>query len=449
MKEFENLIEKKLKFGLYQKRLLFISIFLQTLTGCFQLTIYIAAPLLTADWFLTSFQSSSVLSLPSFAMLLGAYIIGYLSDLLNRPLIIKSIYLITLTAIVFLYYANSYIEILPIFLIFGFYNSCTLNVMFTYVGEMIPQKQRGKILTLISGVAGVGRLATVLICFQFINPYQIDNWKIPFFVYGLVLSISYSALLFWMKPSLYQLHKQSKYKQLYKTFQEIQKINAGSSELLNKNLAINKTDIDFLIENEVQEVETSGKLSKLFSKKNRRKSIALFFLRGLLACVFTGELTVTPSILGTDNKNLGVIFFILIGEFFGTLICSILIDRIGRRTSILLATFFELISMVTQIFLPVKFWPVTMFLRRIFVRYGFSAVEIYSIEAYDPDVRSTAFGINMTFSGLCVGGSSLILLKLFNLNPNYLFGFWSCAISGALLAGSFLPSDPKIWPKPN
>lgn len=447
MKNFEQLVDKKLEIGVYQIRLIFLTLILQLLPGCFSFATYIAAPLMSMDWNLSILQVSTILGTGALSVTGGSLILGYLGDSLGRQLIVKIICLFTLAGIVSLYFINTYELTLVVFIMFGFYNSCCYNALFTYIGEMLPQHHRGKLLTFVSGFGSFGRLLGLSISYLVINPYQVGFWKIPFFIYGIMLTFSFIPMLFWMKASLFQLHRKGDFGQLYLTFKEIQEINHSKKELENSEIRITQIDIEDLQKAEVKKISIKNTLSQLFSAENRVKTVCLLSVRGLLSIVFGCEYIIAPYTLGTDSQSIATMFFVVAGEIFGTFICSLIVDKIGRKKTLLGSTFLEMVTFLVQLFLAKDNWKVIMFVRRIFVRSGFTATEIYMVEAYESDVRGTALGLAITLGGFLVSVSAGFSLPLFIMNPNYLFGLWGGVSGLALFLGFFLPSDRKFVKK--
>lgn len=446
MSKFENLIDEKLSFGIHQKRVLGFAFLSNMLCGSTQFSIFLAAPMIARDLFLDSLQTSEIMTIPSVSVLLGSLLIGYLADIFGRPQVISAIDILAITSICSLYFANSFHMILLAFIGLALFNPSRAIVLFPYVGETVPTKHRGKVQTLVQGVAGLGRLMGAFIALIALNPYEYNNWKIPFFIVGIILMISFIPLFFWMKPSLHQQFKASQFKEMMITFKEIQEINLGKEAAQDPANLPRISELEGARNTELASMKDESKLAQLLFYGNFWKTASFAVLRSCLAIVYSGDLAGAPHLLGTNSKAIGLILLFLSGELTGTFACFFLIDKLGRRGTLLLSIGIELFSIFLQLFSPPFYYPALMFVRRAFVKSGFTAMEILTGETFEANLRSTAFGLTATIDGICVTLSNLNLLKLLNMGPNYLFGYWFAVISTALGVTIFMPQKKTVQP---
>lgn len=445
MSKFDQIVDEKLSFGIYQIRVLAFAFLSNMLCGCTQFSIFLAAPMIARDLFLDSLHTSEIMTIPSVSVLLGSLLIGYLADVFGRPQVISGIDLLALSSICALYFANSFTVIIVCFIGIALFNPSRAIVLFPYVGETVPSRHRGKVQTLVQGVAGIGRLLGAFIALLALNPYEYNNWKIPFFVVGFIMTCAFVPLFFFMKPSLHQQFKASKFTEMMQTFREIQEINLGEA---GKDPALlpRSSELEQARNTELSVAKDESKVAQLLFYGNFWKTASFAILRSCLAIVYSGDLAGAPHLLGTNSKAIGLILLFLSGELSGTIACFFLIDKLGRRKTLLLSILIELFTLFLQLFSPPLYYPVLMFFRRAVVKSGFTAMEILTGETFEANLRSTAFGLTATIDGICVSISNLYLLRLFNLGPNYLFGYWFTIITIALLVTLFMPQKRKDEP---
>jgi MFS family permease len=445
MGAIDQLLDQRLSFGLYQKRLLFLAFTAYILLGTIQVSIAIAAQVITQDQFLDTWHTSVLVSISPAASLIGSFTIGYLADVIGRHRMILTIYFIVACAIASLIVFDNFFIIVSALVVCCFYNSCTINVVLAYVGEIVPTKIRGKTQTYLTGMSGIGRLAASGICALAFMNYRFGYWKIPFFVVGSIISVIWGGLLIWIRPSLHQKFKSGDHVGLVRTFKEIQQTNLGVEAAVGQD-TLSKTEIEIAHAQDTEDTCQKGKFHQIFGKGNRRKTFVLLLERTVLSILFAGDTSVAPKIFGTNNAGLILITLIPLGEFAGTIICALLIDRLGQRRTLIISEMVIFATLIAQMFVPEHLdWTIALnaaliFTRRAFVKTGFTCIEILFTGSYEANLRTTVFGMSMTLSGTIVTLTNMSIFFLYYKSPAYLFGTWALYIGVSIIVGLAFPS---------
>lgn len=449
MGAIDQLLDQRLSFGLYQKRLLVLAFAAYVLLGTIQVSIAIAAQVITQDQFLDTWHTSVLTSVSPAASLIGSFTIGYLADVIGRHRIILTIYFIAICAIASLVFFDNFFIIVIALVICCFYNSCTINVVLAYVGEIVPTRIRGKTQTYLTGMSGIGRLAASgLSAWAFLG-YRYGYWKIPFLVVGAIISVIWGALLILIRPSLHQKFKSGDHEGLCRTFKEIQQTNLGAEASVGQD-TLSSLEIEVACAQDAQETCQKGKFHQIFGKGNRRKTLLLLLERTVLSILFAGDTAVAPKIFGTNQIGLMLITLIPLGEFAGTVICAFLLGRMGERRTLILSEAIILATLIAQMFVPdhmaasLALHAGLIFSRRAFVKTGFTCIEILFTGSYEANLRTTVFGMSMTLSGTVVTLTNMSIFYLYYKNPAFVFATWALYVGLALAAALFFPSQKLL-----
>ncbi len=353
-----------------------------------QVSIAMTMPVIINQWKLSPVNIGVLLSASSLGLLIGAFLFGFITDILGRKL---SLILSTVLFSLFVglgAFANSFNTLYWLRVVAGVGLGGFIPVGQAYVTEYSPLRVRGRFLGIFSIGNGIGYILTV-VASMFLNTASKSGWRYTFALGALGLLIIPFAIIY-LPESVRWLVGRGKVEEAVKIVEDIEKKTIGAVSIPT-----------------AEALETA---KQTFAEQNGKGKTALatFFKKDMIKATLLGAILMLatnytfyafinwmPTFL---VKNMGYVlakgyWFTLIGALVGTatpaLACGYLCDKIGRRWTMSLMMGIYAIS--GFIFLAVSGWSILLL-------YWFSSamssvLYIYTPELFATRLRGSALGV--------------------------------------------------------
>ncbi|KAG9140842.1 hypothetical protein Leryth_010391 [Lithospermum erythrorhizon] len=375
-----------------------------------QLLSYIG-PALRAEWNLTSSQESVISTVVFGGMLLGAYTWGYLSDAYGRKKSFQGVIFFAALAGLLASFAPSYYYLLVLRGVAGFGLGGAL-VFQTWFLEFVPTLNRGSWMTVFYSFWTIGTISEAGLAW-IVMPTRGWRWLV-----GLSAVPAFCVLLssFFVPESPRYLGNKGRWSEAHAILKKGSAINKKS--LPNGTLVSDQDAQQSPDEPSPEGTVTEKKEAKtglssvtlLFSKKLLRTTLLLWVIFFGLTFSYYGIILLTSELSSPDNKcrstvsmvpnskpddSLYITVFITsLAEIPGLAISAFIVDRIGRKISMVMMfgfCFALLLPLVTYQSRIIT--TVLLFGARMFISATFNVLSLYAPEVYPTNIRSTGVGI--------------------------------------------------------
>ena len=447
MNHFDELLEAKMKMGLYQYILLISSCLLLFTNGAFQLILPIAAKRLQTELFLSMEQLSLLTSAYQFGCLMGGFFVGFLADHYGRHKVLLLNNLFGIIATLLLFFSQTFTGILAANVMLGTYSSSNYVVLVTYLFEHLPGKTRGRITVVFKSFTTIGRTLGAQIAAFAMNPYQIDYWKSPILVTGMFIVVVFVPFMLVLRESLRFSYSSHDYDSLFQNFNWILRVNRSSEKNPSEvTKPITYGHISVLKTNSLlrkSAVKNDNSIQMYVSIKYLYTNIALTLNRTLIQATLTGFMTVFPQIFGTDQDAINKMTLITSGEYFGTFLCGLIVDTktFGRKRTIWLNNVASTILFLMIPFVSEWLVVVLIFLTRISTKCSLTAIEIYAVEIYPVKMRAFAAGVNTVVVGATLTVFPFIFISLQKVNEFAIYYLMALFVLVSFVLSYFLQKD--------
>lgn len=353
-----------------------------------QVSIAMTMPVIVRAWKISFTNIGVLLSASSLGLLIGAFVFGFLTDLIGRK---KSLILTTLLFSAFVgagAFAQTFDVLYWLRVGAGLGLGGFIPVGQAYVSEYAPLRVRGRFLGIFSIGNGIGYCLTV-VASMFLNTASADGWRITFALGAIGLLIIPFIILF-LPESVRWLVSKGKIEEAAKIVEDIEKKTVGAVSVpLEEGIAVTKEA--------AAQMPGKGKTAlATFFKGDMLKATLLGAILMLATnYTFYGFIQWMPTFLTTNmNYELGKgYWFTLIAALVGTgtpgLAVGYLCDKIGRRWTMSLSMGIYAIS--GFIFLWLTGWSILLL-------YWFSSamssvLYIYAPELFPTRLRGSALGV--------------------------------------------------------
>lgn len=229
------------------------------------------------EWNISKFEAGILASLYQLGLLLGGYILGYISDKYGRKIAFKSTAIISAIASFVLLFSLHYYMVAICLTILGIGMAGELMLGGTAFYEFCPPSKR-YFLTALSVYFCIGSTTTSLFAYivAIINTSDIKNWRY-IVAYGCIIEVVALILRMFMIETPAFLVSKQRFEEASDTLNLISlknkgiKFNADSKSFQNNDLSINTMEEDSKIEKNF--------LAELFSKSLRKITLILCFVR--------------------------------------------------------------------------------------------------------------------------------------------------------------------------
>ncbi|KAL4479443.1 hypothetical protein ABPG72_011765 [Tetrahymena utriculariae] len=433
-----DIMEKKVGFGWFQKRSLLILSCIDLNDGCEYIIISIVLPLIREEWNNKSLeqnpnQHSDFINQGTFkwlttivfiGMFFGSIFTGYFSDKYGRK---KVIMICSLLYCIACLYSLLITEIYEIFIqrfLQGLIFAVTIPLSTTMFTEISPVKYRALGVMFINTGITVGLLFGILLSWIILDDINHGNWRLltaAQFIQGLVVFVG--AYLYLLEsPRYLMLSNQIQEginvlnqmicvnKQIVQGVNTLQLSDKSLSQALiiqNENLISDQQQIKLInlaqnINHDAGEnLNISGflkKIQSLFNQNNMQLTIFLALLYFFTGFIAFGQIITLPMIYQEQSKkNFLSIFVSFLGEIPSYLIFYFVFNREGatRKKSMIISC---LTSGTFNILFYFRIYmSFTLFISRMAQRCYYILNYLYCNEAYSTHLRTSGLGLmNMT-----------------------------------------------------
>ena len=402
-------ILNEIGFGPFQV-LAFLLAGLTSLAFGFDIAVFsLIADSLHSEWGVDGVQFALLPSATGVSNILGGVVYGYLCDSYGRVwpyvLVMLNISIFSLASA----FSPNFATFVCLRFAVSFGLTGSIILLFSFLTEVLPVRNRGKVLVLVMIVESFGICAIGGLAWWLIPAYPRRGWRylviataIPSF-----LVVGYRLLFPFESPRF--LITKGRYEKAYKTLSRMAKFNG-------KNLHISSAMLDIQVP-ERPSTSTLGqsclKLGYVFKKKYIRTTVCLSIIYVTHTTAYYGSSLFIPSILRKLVPNSYFTAFIgYLGQIPGVLLMSIIVEweGVGRLHSL---RFFTTLVIATLILFAFVQNDVSIPVLTIFLNFGMvpltALVLAYISEAYPTDMRGSAlayfnnlsafFGIFIPFIG--------------------------------------------------
>jgi putative MFS transporter len=350
------------------------------------LAIALALPVLAGLWHLTPVQIGLLISGSAFGQLLGALGFGLMADRRGRiPSIASTVVLFGLAGIGCALSWDFY-SLLAFRFIQGIGMGAEVPVAASYINEIAPAQKRGRFVLLYEFIFAVGVLAAGLV----------GRWTIPSFGWQSIFWIgAIPALL--IVPFIMRLPESPRWLIVKGRLAEADKaVSRIESEITRSGKTLPPA------QDATPSAIGSGKLSELFSGRYLRRTLVMWLVWICIGFISWPLTTWLPSMFRTVYQvpvETALSYGLITTSFAivsGTLVCSLLIDAVGRKRWFMLAFGVAGVAMLTlwvmdaqPVLLVVALAAVTMF----FISSLNLAIYVYTPEIYPTRMRVIGMGI--------------------------------------------------------
>ncbi|HEY1791238.1 MAG TPA: MFS transporter [Verrucomicrobiae bacterium] len=287
----------------------------------------------TKLWQLTPNQGSSLVSAWVLGMLVGAIVFGYFSDRLGR----KKLFILTLiwyagfsvvTAFSWNYFSLLAFRFLAALGVGGEYSAVTAAMV-----EFIPSKHRGKTAALILAAFPVGGMISALSAHAFLHSFSADiGWRMGF---GLGALLALFGL--WVR---YAIPESPRWLAMNGQGAEAEKIVGRIEEIVTRQYG---AELPPIVEAAYSPPQTQPRvgeqLKELFSRYLGRLTFvcSLNFAQASVVYGITAALSVVIlPVVKVPAEDMPKFYFMgYAGSLGGSLLAAYLLDKIGRKATIL------------------------------------------------------------------------------------------------------------------
>lgn len=407
MTDNENVEQLKIRMNQIQPTKTFYKIFILVSAGMFldAIDIYLASGvssyLLETKW--STLQLNSIfLAVGFFGLFLGSVFAGLVGDFFGR----KKAYQLNLLVFGSFTLIGSFAPNIFFLIVCRLIASIGLGTEivtgFAMINEFAPVKSRGKWCAMTSCIANCGAPITMLMCTLLIPLF---SWRIMFVISGA------SALVLWYFRR--SLPESPRWSITHGRMQEAQ----GVIEKLESEMDKQDTKKEIIGKNKQGEKATK----EINNHFQRNLFVAIFAVSATIICQYTFTSWV-PTLLVRQGINivssLGFSTIMMLGAPIGAFLGSQLVDRVGRKPTIVTA--FMLAAILGIVYSQQKSVTMVMvigfFLTTFFYILMASVVGVYVSELFTTKYRFRGAGIANGISKLIAVGMPLVVAWLLSVS---------------------------------
>lgn len=453
MTKFDELYNTHLDFGYYQKIIACLGCIGALVFGGINFSLTFCLPLIQRDYLLT-FDQVSLLGLVSqLSSILISLFGGSLMTRFGRKKMIISTNVCMAAIGLLTYFADSFEELILIYLLLGCCSGFLLNCWLIYLVETLSGKNKGKVNVLIFLFITIGRVVVSIFIWMILSEYELNLWKSPFLLITFLYSCISVPFIVFAKESIRYNYSQKNYEIAYRDFRDVLSMNYSSRSLLKKELDLTFNEFLKINENDnnFDEITKDKKNSTINERSYFWTALNLGFVSIAIHYCVIGVVLAVPNMLGTDSESLFLNILITSGEFLASFFSAALIDnpKIGRKRLIIAGFAGYVVTNIAGFFLDSRSWATLLFLDKIFAKVGAINGIIHMHEAFPIHKKDNIiFGIDVLLRVSMLPMTYLFYL-FFQNGPLYififlmLFGFVG-VISGVLVENDLEKHSPKL-----
>jgi MFS transporter, putative metabolite:H+ symporter len=449
---FDEILEKKVKFGKYQLLVYLFMAFTMFSDGSEIVTLSILVPVLQHTWNISEAEEGLLGSILFFGIFIGSLLSGMVSDKFGRRVALLYGSIIQVGVGIISAYVNDIVTFIIVRGIFGLFIGFTVPLAPAMGSELTPIELRGRGVVVINFFFSLGKIFGVLVAKGCLDTINSGDWRKMLILASLPALIVWFGTWIWVKESPRFLIATGKVKE--------------GVEILNHVAEYNNPGTEKISPEEIEQLEAwaqksfsesvglnpKSTLSALFSPKLKRISTVMFTMWFSLNFTFFGMVFILPIMLSyldnlhqTKSTGLDGLLYTLMGELPSSFIALLIIEReaFGRKKTILYSQAAATVIFFIAFFGPNE-WLIPLFtVSRAFLKLSFAIIYPLTIELYPTSARTSGFGFSSGFGRLGNALGPPLLLALFDLGllvPALGFGIASLIMTVAVY---MLPYDTR------
>jgi len=314
----------------------------------------------------------------------GSILFGRLSDLKGR----RTVFLVNLLLFgggtIIAGFMSNFYAISALMFIAGIGVGGEFPLVDTYTSEMMPGKYRGRGVALVYTLAVTSAPVIAIVTYFSSHPLNYYSWRIPLWFMGV------AALIVWALRT--RLDESPRWLENKGRHEEANKIvEKWENAVLKEGKVLPEPE-------KVEVVEEHSKISELFSKDLRTRTIMMLIFQFFQSGIFYGFVVLAPSFLLAKGISLvnTLLFSIIIDTGFiaGSVFNYFIIDRVDRKYGIIGSAVFAgilgtLFALVSNVYLTVLLGFLVAFTLWNFSNF----FHTYQAEIFPTRVRSTGAGL--------------------------------------------------------
>ena len=405
----------------------------------------ILLPILIKDFSFGEYGKTIVMTIFYFGMFVGAVGAGSLADRVGRRrMLLFSSFFQTAATIAYAFARSNGFLCFVVF-VYGIVYGLSLPLSTTMMAEITPMAQRGRSIVLINACIGIGQLYGILLAFVVLEDIRHGDWR--------RVMLAASGGCFALLVLTFALLLESP-RYLLAAHGEI----AGTEHegvLVLKRMAIaNGADLDIRSE-QVAALEewrvrrftdaAAARCAALCGPR-RTLTLALWVQWGLVHVVAIGQLQALPFVLPKGPKTYEDMALALLGEFPAFLFSIYFMENksFGRKNTLLA---FFLLCAVTNLLCYLNLQlEVSIFFSRLTIRVCLAMLYVYTNEAYNTLLRTTAMGWACGVARISTCLMPVVLFKLIDINPFAPFLLFTFTSLISAWCAYLLPFDTTLKP---
>ncbi|MFC7395467.1 MFS transporter [Scopulibacillus cellulosilyticus] len=386
-------------------------------------------PVVAGVWALSSQQTGVLGSSLFIGYLFGTLFSGYLADRFGRKKIIMFTLVVYSLATLLSAFATNWGFFFWARVIAGFGTGGEAAIIAPYLSELISSKFRGRYTGLLTGFFAIGNICAGLVSY-FIVPLWDNGWRVAIFISALPIFM----IIVWRRhlpESPRWLEHKGRYEEADK---EMTKIEEQAEKYLKRKLP----EPEF--ENSVEVIPEKTSILTLFSKQYAKRTIMLWLLWFAIMYVNFGFLTWLPTLLVKQGFEIASSFLysiiIYIAQVPGYLLSAFLLDKIGRKLTLMIGMICAIISALCMGFASIAF-TVVLFgaCMSCFMTMSIGVIYAYTPEQFPTAIRTTGMGSTSGFSRF---GSILAPIVIGAIYPLYGFTGVFIMLTAVLICGALV-----------
>ena len=435
---FEELVESRIGFGSYQKKLIFLMSFIIMSDGIEVASLSLILPLLRAEWNISENLQGLMGSILFVGFLIGSLLSSFFSDLIGRKRCLTYISMIQfLLGIYSAFIHNVYIFIL-IRGLFGVLLGFVVPLVPALAAEWTPKDKRGKVIVIVTSAFSVGQVVSMIVAYFCLKDLEEGNWRL------MLIICSFPCIFVWYGCSKFMLES-PRYVMISNDIEEgidilnhVIKYNQYDEELLfSKEKDIDKFEkwkkivkSEFLDEKNINFFQK--KVKDIFNKKYWKITLGLW--SAWFGSNFTayGFVFILPFFLNELDKESaashGILTMLIttIGEASSGILAYFLVETetFGRKNSLALGLFVASICSLICFCARIENILILMTIltiARFFSKMTFTFLYPLTAEIYPTSIRTMGLGSASGFGRLSACIMPFFLIKLFYMNIYYPF----------------------------
>jgi MFS transporter, putative metabolite:H+ symporter len=375
-------------------------------------------------WHLSAAKTGILGSALLVGFFIGAFLSGYIGDLIGRKKVIIWTLVIYSVASLISAFAANWEQFFWLRVIAGIGAGGETAIIAPYLTEMIASKYRGKYVGALSGFFSFGYVGAAILSYLVI-PTSPIGWRITV----IITAIPVFLVIWWRKA----LPESPRWLEAKGNLREADRVMVTIEKEVEKRIGTLLTDV---AEDEIgyeaadgvaaitPKIEAKSKpFVQLFQQRFLKSTIMLWIIWFSIVFAYYGFFTWIPSLLVKQGLHIAKSFefsiIIYLAQIPGYFSAAYLNDRIGRKKVVIS---YLVASAIAAFFMSQSHTPTAIvtwgFFMSMFMNGSFAGLYVYTPEQYPTQIRATGTGSASSFGRI---GGLLAPIAIGYLLPVYGF----------------------------